>query len=154
VARCWCDPAAEARSATDERSWVEIVNHVTGLRFRAAPSNNPSVRLDAVRQPLTRLIDGRQPGLLLSPRCRALRRGFNSSYRYKRIFVAGRAQYLDTPEKNDASQVHDALQYGLLGGGEFADVRGRRQARRQVNTEPRFALTEPGPRHAPRFAVQ
>ena len=122
---------------------MEIVNHVTGLRFRAAPSTNPSVRLDAVRQPLTRLIDGRQPGLLLSPHCRVLRRGFNSSYRYKRIFVAGRAQYMDVPEKNDASHVHDALQYALLGGGEFAQVRGRRESRRIVNTEPRFALTEP-----------
>jgi hypothetical protein len=155
VAQCWCDPAAEARSATDERTWIEVVSAVTGLRFRAAPSNAPSIRLDAVRQPLTRLIDGRQPGLLISPRCRALRRGFNSTYRYKRIWVAGRASYLDQPEKNESSHVHDALQYALLGGGEFLAVRGRRETRRAMPGQPRFAITDRSPLAAggPRYAV-
>lgn len=140
--RAWCDPTAESRSQTDERSWAEVVSAVTGLRFRGAPSNAPALRIEAVRQPLTRLIDGR-PGLILSPTCRMLRRGFNSSYRFKRLWVGGRqVRTLDRPEKNEASHVHDALQYALLGGGEYLSVRGRRPARAPLSTTPRFALTE------------
>jgi hypothetical protein len=125
---------------TDERSWVEVVSAVTGLRFRPAPSNALSLRLEAVRQPLTRLIDG-APGLLLSPAAKVLRRGFNSTYRFKRIWAGGQAvRYLDLPDKNEASHVHDALQYALLGAGEYLDVRGR--AARAPAGKPRYAVME------------
>lgn len=126
----WGDPAASNPTETEERSWLEIVAAVSGIRFRPAPSNRLTPRLEAVRVPLTRLIDG-QPGLLLSPACRATRKGFNSGYRFRRMQVPGGAQYTDQPEKNDYSHVHDALQYALLGGGEYAEVTGRREARRR-----------------------
>ena len=137
----WCDPAAGARVATDERSWVEVVSAVTGIAFRPAPSNALSLRLEAVRQPMARLIDGR-PGLLVSPTCKVLRRGFNSAYKFKRVFVGGSVvRYMDQPEKNEASHVQDALQYAMLGAGGYHDVRVRATPLRPTGTEASYAQT-------------
>lgn len=123
----WCDPAALAQG-TDEKSWCEIVSHVTKIRFRAAPSNRLLPRLEAVRVPLLRSLDGATPGFLLSPTCKMLRKGFNSGYRYRRLQVAGGERYVEEPDKNEYSHPHDALQYALSGGGEHATIRGRDQA--------------------------
>lgn len=127
----WADPAAGARASTDERTWVQAVSTKLGMPIRLAPSNKLQVRLEAVRVPMTRLLDGR-PGFLLSPRCKVLRKGFNANYRFKRIAVAGSAHYGDEPEKNEYSHVQDALQYALLGGGEYAEVTGRKQRAREA----------------------
>lgn len=81
----------------------------------------------SARLPLTRLIDG-QPGVLVSPRCRVLRKGFNSGYRLRRIQIAGADRFGTEPDKNEFSHVHDGLQYGILGGGGHLEVLGRKQA--------------------------
>ncbi|BAI73187.1 hypothetical protein AZL_025490 [Azospirillum sp. B510] len=124
----WCDPAAAARASTDERSWLDIVRARTKLRWEKAPSNALSARLEAVRLPLTRLIDG-QPGFLLSPRCKVVRKGFNAGYRFKRIRAGGGDHFTDEPEKNAFSHPHDAVQYMCLGGGGYGALLGRDRAR-------------------------
>lgn len=124
----WADPAAFARSSTDEKSWVEVVSAASGLRFKPAPTNDILPRVEAVRVPLTRF-DGLKYGLVLSPTCKALRRGFNSGYRFKRHQIGNGERYEDKPEKNDYSHPHDALQYALSGGGEYYVVTGRKAQR-------------------------
>ncbi|WP_448207280.1 hypothetical protein [Azospirillum sp. sgz302134] len=120
-----CDPAAAARASTDERTWMDVMRARTRFPWRVAPTNALGARLDAVRVPLTRLIDG-APGLLLSPRCTVLRKGFNSGYAYKRIRSAGGETYTEEPAKNAFSHPHDALQYAALGGGAgYAALLGR-----------------------------
>lgn len=126
----YCDPTAENRSATDEGTWVEGVAGESGIRFRAAPTNALLPRLDAVRGVLGRTIDGTRPGLLISPRCKVLRKGMNSGYRYRRFLLAGENRYDEKPDKNEFSHVMDGLQYALLGGGEFFEVRKRQAAAR------------------------
>jgi len=130
----WADPAGAARASTDEQSWLQVMQATTGIPFRPAPTNNLTPRLEAVRLPLTRLIDG-QPGLLISPRCKILRKGFNSGYRLKRMQMGDAERFSDEPEKNEFSHVHDALQYPLLGSGGHLQVLGRQTqaaaARRQ-----------------------
>ena len=124
----YADPSAaygEDKEAGEE-SWIDTVANKTGIRILPAPSNQISLRQEAVRLPLTRLIDGHIPGLLLSPTCKVLRKGFNSGYRYKRQQLIGQDRYSDTPEKNEFSHVHDALQYPLLGAGDQNDLRGRK----------------------------
>ena len=128
----WVDPAGKARASTDEKSWLQIVKAVTKLDLRAAPSNSPLLRQEAVRVPLTRLIDGHKPGLIVSPRCRVIRKGFNSGYRYRRMQVPGPARFEDKPEKNMYSHPLEALEYGLLGGGEGLAVTGRADRRRDA----------------------
>lgn len=122
------DPAAGAGAdrTAGELDWLQIVAREAGFRVRPAPlpSNNLPVRLESVRRQLQTMIDGDMPGLVVSPRCKTLRRGFNSGYRYRRQAVAG-GRHEDKPEKNHWSHIHDALQYLILGSGGYARVMGR-----------------------------
>jgi len=122
----WADPSAAygADTKAGEATWIEIVAAHTGVRIRPAPTNKPIPRWEAVRLPLTRLIDG-QPGLLLSPVCKLLRAGFNAEYRFRRI-QGTTDRYDEAAEKNMASHPQDGLQYVLSGGGEDALIRERR----------------------------
>ncbi len=127
----WADPAAFSRSPTDEKSWCDVVSNVIGHGFKPAPTNDILPRVEAVRVPLQRTSEA-QRGLLLSPTCRMLRRGFNNGYRFKRHQIGNSERFEDKPEKNDFSHPHDALQYALLGGGEFYVVTGRKERREQA----------------------
>jgi hypothetical protein len=130
----WCDPAAAARSSNDERSWVEIVSEASGLKFKVAQTNALPARLGAVQRPLSpeRTIDHDVPGLLISPSCKVLRKGFNGAYRFRKVQVANNERFEEEPDKKDpTSHVHDALQYALMGGGEYAEVTGRARRRRE-----------------------
>ena len=109
------DPAGDFRAQTDESTPFQILRGA-GLNARPAPSNDVSLRLEAVSQPLTRMVDG-QSGFLIDKRCRELIKGFEGGYQYRRIQVSGE-RYDDKPEKNHFSHVHDALQYLMLGSGE------------------------------------
>ena len=121
----WADPSAAygVDKQTDEQTWIEIVAAETKIRVRGAPTTVPTARWEAVRLPLTRLIDG-MPGMLVSPDCKIIREGFNASYRFRKI-AGGVVRYSEEAEKNHASHPHDALQYLCSGGGEDAEIRGR-----------------------------
>jgi hypothetical protein len=112
----WGDPAGDYRAQTDETTPFQILR-TAGLKARAAPTNDPVVRIEAVSAGLTRLIEGK-PGFLIDPGCTTLIRGFAGGYAYKRLQVSGAERYDDRPDKNKFSHPHDALQYGMCGGGE------------------------------------
>lgn len=95
------------------------------LIVRPAPTNKPQPRIEAVLQPLLRMVNGR-PGFALSKRCKMIRRGFNGGYKYKRMSVSGEAKYALEPDKNKFSHPHDALQYALCGGGEYKELMAKR----------------------------
>lgn len=126
-----CDPAANARDATDAESWVDAVNRIMGWtgaeRVRIADTNDPSRRQGAVRYRLRTNVDDGRPGVLISSRCRMLRKGFNSHYRLKKQGGSGDS-FSDAPEKVfPYADVHDALQYGALDDGGYEEVVGREQ---------------------------
>jgi hypothetical protein len=127
------DPSAAYPSDTaneDDQAWIDIVRNEAEIEIKPAPTNQPGLRQEAVRQPLARMISGDKPGFLLSRRhCPILRRGFNSGYRYKRIKIGGSERYDDVPEKNDYSHPHDGGQYAALRGTDFSDLIGRRKRR-------------------------
>lgn len=139
----WGDPSAQHGHDREagEASWLETVGNKVGFMIRPAPSNEILLRTEAVRVPLTRLIDGVHPGLIISPRMKMLRKGFNAGYRYRRRVVAGIATTDVLPEKNEYSHPHDSAQYALLGGGEVHEVMGRTQ-RRRMAAAPVIAQTE------------
>lgn len=118
------DPAGNQRSSTDERTALEIMNSVTGWKWRPAPSNEFLVRKEVVTNALNRMVDGR-PGLLVSPKCKTIRKGFSGGYHYKYVKTGNGTQLHETPAKNSYSHPHDALQYLLLGGGEHHVITGR-----------------------------
>jgi hypothetical protein len=112
----WGDPAGAARSQTDERTAFQVLNAL-GVPARPAPSNDFTLRREALAAPLTRLVDGK-PGLLVSPRCATARRGLAGGYSLRRLAVAGAERFADKPDKSRFSHVIDAGGYALLGAGE------------------------------------
>lgn len=139
----WADPSAaygQDRRA-GERSWIDIVARQARIRVRPAPSNALTPRLEAVRLPLTRMVDG-APGFLLSPACPVLRAGLNAEYRFRRMNTPDE-RYDEVPDKNAASHPQDALQYALLGGGEQAEIRRRAgEDRHRQMRQPQVLSTE------------
>jgi hypothetical protein len=126
VAKGWGDPAGEARAFSDERTAFEILREYTGWDWKPAPTNDIVPRLEVVIGTLNRLVDG-NPGLLLSPTCKTLRKGFSGGYHYKPIRTGSGTQYHDTPAKNAYSHPHDALQALLLGAGEYSVVLNKKK---------------------------
>lgn len=122
------DPAGDQRAQTDEETVFQVL-WAKNIEAMMAPSNDFALRRDAVAVPMTRLIDG-EPGLLVHPDCRVLRKGMAGAYCYKRVQIAGAERYKDVPDKNHYSHVNDAGQYCLLGAGEGDLLLQRRQERR------------------------
>lgn len=127
----YCDPAGYQGSdhERDELGWAEIVADEMGIGILPAPTNALSVRLEAVRDELTTLIDGSTPSIVISrARCPMLRKGFASHYMFEKR-KPGQSQPLE-PIKNEYSNPHDALQYLLLGEqGRYGVVAGKRDGR-------------------------
>jgi hypothetical protein len=106
------DPAGAARADTDEKTCFMVLAE-NGIPAMPAITNEFVARREAVAKNLNKLIDG-QPGLLVHPDAKIIRKGFNGGYHYKRIQVTGQERYRDIPDKNDYSHPHDALQYAAL----------------------------------------
>jgi len=118
------DPAGTQRVQTDERTVYEILRE-QGFKAVPAYTNSIVARVNAVETFLNRMVDG-QPGFLIDPRCVGLVKAMRSRYRY-RIKKDGEKE--DQPEKNEASHVADALQYGcmLVDGPNSGKLMGRRR---------------------------
>lgn len=123
VAGGWGDPAGKERGYREESAF-DLMNEYCPLdpahpevRWLPAPTNDPLMRLEAIRNGLDRLVDG-DPGILVSPKCRTTRKGFNGGYHYKYLRSGDGSQTQETPNKNKFSHIMDAWQYAVLGGGE------------------------------------
>lgn len=110
------DPAGDIRAQTDETTPFQILA-ASGLPAKPASTNDFVLRVEAVSQPMTRLVDG-VPGLVMDPRCKALRKAMAGAYHYRRVQLAGSERYADKPDKGMYSHVAEALQYLCLGAGE------------------------------------
>lgn len=126
------DPAAFMGGEGDDVAWAQIVANKIGHEIRPAPSNALAPRHDAVRIPMTTLIDGHDPGWLVSRHCTTLIKGYAAMYRYRRIMTAGATTYSDVIDKNHFSHVADADQYAAMICGDFDSVMGRQAGRHQA----------------------
>ncbi len=108
------DPAGVKRSDTDERTTFQEINEAFGVAATPARSNSWGARFNAVDSFLTKRLGKGEPALLVSPECEMTYRGFQGEYKMKRLQVVGGEKYIDRPEKNLVSNVHDAIQYGCL----------------------------------------
>jgi hypothetical protein len=120
IAGIYGDPAGDIRSQTDERTPFMVLR-ANGIMAKPAGTNDFTVRRDAVAATLNRFADG-QPGFLLHPRCRVLRKAMAGAYCLRRLLMAGIAQYRDKPDKNEYSHVAESLQYMLVGAGEGSAI--------------------------------
>ncbi len=107
------DPAARQHSAMNRAvTWAQILQQMTGIEVQIAPTNDPRIRRTAVDQALKKNCGPNEPGLIVSgPHCPKLIGAMAGGYRFKR----SGDKISPTPEKNDASQPADGLQYGILG---------------------------------------
>ena len=113
----WADPAGEQRSQADEKTPFQMMRKA-GVPAKPTHTNDPTLRRESVVGPMTRLLLGGQPGWMISPRCKMLRKAMAGGYKYRRLQVAGEERYMDVPDKNRYSHVADAGQYLMVGGGE------------------------------------
>ena len=121
----WGDPAGAKR---DEIYETVVFNHLNSksIPIRGAQTNDISIRIEATRLPMTRLIDGK-PGLLINKRCKVLRAGLAGKWIYRRLQVAGAERYAEKPDKGKYSHVCDALGYFNMGTGEYQAIQGRKK---------------------------
>lgn len=133
------DIIAAIDPSNERDSWQAITpkQRLEELGIQVAPfgTNNPRTRIYAVERMLNQTVGG----LLVNRECELLIRGFSHEYRYRRMRVSGTigAVYTPTPEKNDASHVHDALQYAVLyinSASEVDDVSIRHATERVVQS--------------------
>lgn len=105
------DPAGTAKSQYSEETAYDVLRE-WGLECIPAPTNDPTQRLRAVEKNLLATRNGSAGFLVDGEKCPNLVEGFMHSYRYRR---KRDGELTPTPEKNEASHVHDALQYACLG---------------------------------------
>ena len=76
-----------------------------------------TLRREALAEPLSRMIDG-EPGMLIDPGCKTIRKGLSSKFIYKRIQIVGDEKFHDKPDKNFWSHICEALEHAMVGAGE------------------------------------
>jgi hypothetical protein len=113
----WGDPAGTQRSQVDERTPYEVVN-AAGLPISPAHTNDFVLRREAVAHSLSKLTVTGVPALVVSPKCKKLRKAMNGGYCFRRLQVAGAERFKDAPDKNEYSHIAEALQYAMVGEGE------------------------------------
>ena len=125
------DPSGDSRAQTDETTPFSILQ-TQKILAKPAPSNDYTLRREAVAVPLSRLIDG-EPGLIISPKCKVTRKGMAGGYCYRRVQVVGNERFHDKPDKNRFSHPCEAGQYLMLGAGEGRTLIKKNPERRQRN---------------------
>lgn len=103
------DPAIAQRSQVNEAT-IEQAIRARGYQVFLAPTNDPERRVQAVETLLQLSIDG-AAGFLIDPTCIHAINGFAWEYRYKK---APEGIITTMVEKNHASHLGDAVQYGCL----------------------------------------
>lgn len=111
------DPSGTSRSPTDESTCFDILHSPDiGLsNILPAPTNAIVPRVNAVDRFLCKMVNG-EPGFLLSPNCKYLRKAFNGGYHYalEKSMRGGELETKMTPVKNFSSHVSDSVEYLAL----------------------------------------
>lgn len=115
------DPAGSQRSQSDESQTPFKILAAMGIDAKPAPSNSETLRREALSAPLGRMVDG-EPGVLVDPSCRVLRKGLSSKFIYKRIQVVGDEKFHSKPDKNFWSHTCESAEYAMLGAGEGKQI--------------------------------
>jgi hypothetical protein len=111
------DPYGNTASQTDKKTPSYILNAL-GLDIKTPNvESGPNIRREALAAPLSRMIDG-EPGMLVDPSCKVIRKGLSSKYIFKRVQVAGDEKYQEKPYKNFWSHVCEAAEHAMVGAGE------------------------------------
>lgn len=113
----WGDPAGEQKAQVSEMTPFEVLKD-NGIYIRNPdPSNRLEPRIEAVKQYLTRIVEGGKPMLQVSSRCKLLIQALGSDYIYE-LKRGSNGVFMDKPTKshvNWVSELADCTQYLCLG---------------------------------------
>lgn len=136
ISEAYGDPSAwyGADKIAGNLAFMEIVARKLNVSIMPAPSNEPSLRQEAVRWYLGGMIDGHTPRLLVDPRLKYTVGGFAAHYKLTKLASQGATDQLAVV-KNMYSHIHDGWQYLCLGRRGRAGVitdRGKRAGGKNV----------------------
>lgn len=128
------DPAGAVKDGVFETvAFDNIRSH--GFNVQPAPSQDPKVRINGIKAPMGRYVDGK-PGILIHRRCKTLIKGLAGAWRFRKLGIANEERYAEKPEKSHPySDVCEAAGYYLTGSGEYSETKreGGRTAMTQGN---------------------
>lgn len=81
--------------------------------YPAASNNNMTARRDGLDYFLVRMAGG-QPAFSVSSKCKRIRKGLQSEFKYAKIKATGDDRYFDKPVKNMYSHICEALEYAAM----------------------------------------
>lgn len=117
IRKITCDPAGQAKDSGELDMRMIVQQVFPGVPVVNARTNDIETRIEAVDSGFRALVNG-EPKLSIDERCKLLRQACIDKYHYRKMKIAGEERYTEQPEKNLWSNVADALQYLMLGGGE------------------------------------
>lgn len=107
----YCDPAGSQRGQNEAIAYIESLK-AGGLGFvQCAPTNSFKARRESVANYMLTLNRTGTSSFKVYENCKMLVKGFQGDYKYRRTRTSFGTVDSDSPEKNDASHIHDALQY-------------------------------------------
>lgn len=135
----WGDPAGNERAQTDEETAFDVI--VDYLNARPTHSNKLQPRREALADFLTRMVDG-EPALILTKRCKNLRKALAGKYAYERLQVSSvEDRYQALPAKNWYSHIAEAGEYLAMGVGRQGDDTDKNPPRMRPRSSRRAPTT-------------
>ena len=117
----WLDPwAANTRGQVTDDTMFKVYNNAS-LNPRTSHTGSPVTMVEAVKTKFGKLLVG-QPAILISSKCKNLRKGLNGGYEYKRVNVSG-DKYKDKPDKGIYSHICNAFEFLVDGTGASIELK-------------------------------
>ena len=116
----WIDPwAGDTKTQLDNKTQLKEWNKL-GLHCRLSATNHPGIMVESVKTKFNTLNAG-FPNLVISSKCKMLRKALNGGYQYKRINVSGE-RYNEKPDKGAFSHVANSLEFLVDGSGASREL--------------------------------
>ena len=130
------DPSGASGNQSTKDNVFKVLR-AQGLHCLPAGQNNdPLIRRKALSQHFIRLTITSEPGIIIDPRCKTLRKGLAGKFSYRRLKVSGDERYENKPNKNFWSHICEACEYMMVGAGEDRTVLNGSRPRQRVVTIP------------------
>ena len=134
----YADPAGNNPDQVVQATCIQTMNRNSIFTLPCPVQQNSfELRRECVSDLLRSSYAGK-PAIILSPKCKMLRKGFNGFYHYRKMRTggAGDDRYAEAADKNEYSHPHDALQYlcyGVVNGGiDVSSMGGTMMGKRAV----------------------
>lgn len=127
----WLDPwAANTRGQVTDDTMAKVYRNKE-LHPRVTTTGSPITMVEAVKVKFGKLLVG-QPAILISSKCKTLRKGLNGGYEYKRVNVSG-DNYKDKPDKGKYSHICNSFEFLVDGTGASRELKSSNKFRNDGN---------------------